>query len=269
MMAVSARFCGRCGAPLAPGAAFCGRCGTPFSQVGAQVVAVPAARAYPAPVPYSYPVAAAVTYPTVRQFKLAPAWIAVGLILILAVITIAVTALAVSRLPGGTHSTCTVNCGPKIVTALPETASYRSSAFKYQVNYSATWTVRSQDASGIALGTRQGLVQVFGSAATDPQHAIDRFVAGLPSTQWQDVTLVSGVKGAHIGEQNGAGEVYAANLVATGSTASRVRFAVIAATLRGVTIVVFAADPADVKNYPFGLPEGREFDYLCTEIAWG
>jgi len=266
-MAAVIRFCGRCGAPLAPGAGFCGRCGTP---VAAQAIAAPpSAPMYAGPVAYSYPVARAVAYPTPRQFKLAPVWIAGGLIVVLAVITVIVSAIAVSHFTGGTHPTCTVNCGPKIVTPFPESASYKSSAFKYQVNYSSTWTVRSQDTSGIALGTRLGLVQVFGSGASDPQHALDQVVAALPTSEWQDVTFVSKVRGAQIGEQSGVGSVYSANLVGSGSTATKVRFAVIAATLRGVTIVVFAADPADLKNYPFGLPEGREFDYLCTEIAWG
>lgn len=266
-MAAAVRFCGRCGSPLAPGVGFCGRCGTP---VAAQAIAVaPSRPVYSGPPAFSYPVARVTTYPTARQFKLAPAWIAGGLILLLAVITVIVSAFAVSHFAGGAHSTCTVNCGPQIVTPLPESASYKSSAFKYQVNYSSRWTVRSQDASGIALGTRLGLVQVFGSGATDPQHALDKVVAALPTSQWQDVTFVSSVKGAHIGEQNGVGSVYSANLVGTGSTATKVRIAVVAATLRGVTIVVFASDPADLKHYPFGLPEGREFDYLCTEIAWG
>ena len=266
-MAAAIRFCGRCGAQLAPGAGFCGRCGTP---VAAQAAGVPAGPpVYSGPVAYSYPVMRPVTYPTARQFKLAPAWIAGGLILILAVVTVVVSAFAVSHLTGGTHTTCTSNCGPKIVTPLPESATYRSSAFKYQVNYSSQWTVRSQDASGIALGTRMGLVQVFGSGASDPQHALDQVVAALPTSQWQDVTFVSSVRGAHIGDQNGVGSVYSASLVGAGSTASKVRFAVTAATQRGVTIVVFAADPADLKNYPFGIPEGRDFDYLCTEIVWG
>jgi hypothetical protein len=28
-------------------------------------------------------------------------------------------------------------------------------------------------------------------------------------------------------------------------------------------------DPADTKNSPNGMPEGQDFDYLCTEFAWG
>ena len=75
--------------------------------------------------------------------------------------------------------------------------------------------------------------------------------------------------GAHIGDQDGAGAVYSANLVGSSQTATKVRFAVIAATKGGVTVVVFAADPADPKNSPNGMPEGQEFDYLCTEFVWG
>ena len=94
-------------------------------------------------------------------------------------------------------------------------------------------------------------------------------VSGLPSSKWQDVTLVGNLRGAHIGDQDGAGAVYSANLVGSSQTATKVRFAVIAATKGGVTVVVFAADPADPKNSPNGMPEGQEFDYLCTEFVWG
>ncbi|TMF78878.1 MAG: zinc ribbon domain-containing protein, partial [Chloroflexi bacterium] len=73
--AAPARFCGRCGAPLAPGATYCGRCGTPAPQ-----------RAYTyAPPP---------PYPTPPQYKLAPAMIAGGLVLILIVTAVVVGAFA-------------------------------------------------------------------------------------------------------------------------------------------------------------------------------
>jgi hypothetical protein len=43
---------------------------------------------------------------------------------------------------------------------------------------------------------------------------------------------------------------------------------VIAATRGGVGVVIFAADPADTKNYASGIPEDMEFDYLCQEFRW-
>lgn len=249
------RFCGRCGAPLPPGATYCGRCGTP---VATAAVAQPVYRYAPPP-----------AYPAARPYKLAPAMIAGGLVLILIVAAVIVGAIAASQFVGGRHAPCTVNCSPKFVEPLAEEASYRSSAYKFQVNYSSAWTVRSQDESGVLLGTRLGSVQVTGSKGGNPDQALQSTVNALPSSKWQDVMLVGNLKGAHVGDQDGAGAVYSANLVGSSQTATKVRFAVIAATRAGVTVVIFAIDPADPKNSPNGMPEGQEFDYLCTEFAWG
>lgn len=195
--------------------------------------------------------------------------IAGGLIVILLVIAVVISGFAVAQFAGGTHQTCKSNCTPKFVTPLPEEASYKSSAYKFQVNYASDWTVRAQDANGITLGTKLGSVQVVGMSAGNPDQVLQSTVNALPSSKFQDVTLVSTLKGAHIGDQDGVGSVYSANFVGTSQTASKVRFAVIVASHGGVTVVVFALDPADPKNSPNGMPEGQEFDYLCTEIVWG
>ena len=94
-------------------------------------------------------------------------------------------------------------------------------------------------------------------------------VAALPSATWQSVKLVNGVKGAHLGDQDGLGQIYSANLIGTNSKAAVVRFAVIAATKANVTVVVFAVDPADTSHYANGMAEGFLFDYMCTEFRWG
>jgi hypothetical protein len=154
------------------------------------------------------------------------------------------------------------------VTPLPEEASYRSSAYHYQVNYSSAWTVRDQNASGVTLGTRIGLVQVIGSRGGTPDSAAQALVSSLPSAKWQDVTLVGGLKGAHLADQDGVGTVYSANLIGASQTATKVRFAVIAASRGGVNVVVFAVNPADPKNSSNGMPEAQAFDYLCTEFSW-
>src|SRR5438046_10314295 len=86
--AAPARFCGRCGAPLAPGATFCGRCGTP---VATAAVAQPVYR-------YAPP-----TYPAARQYKLAPAMIAGGLVLIPIVVAVIVGVIAAAPFRGGAH----------------------------------------------------------------------------------------------------------------------------------------------------------------------
>src|SRR5207247_417297 len=91
-----------------------------------------------------------------------------GLVLGLIVVAVVVGGIAIAQFAGGMLAPCTVNCAPKIVTPLPEEASYRSSAFNFQVNYSSAWTVRDQDASSITLGTHVGSVQVVGARGATP-----------------------------------------------------------------------------------------------------
>ena len=252
-----AMFCGRCGAQVPPGSPFCGRCGAP--QV-AQAVAVPV---------YSYPMAVPAANAARRRFGTSQIAIAGALLAVVAIVTVAVTAIAVSQAIGGKRPACTVNCAPKIVTPLPESKTYSSSAHKYEVDYSSAWTIRSQDANGVLFGTRLGTLQVVGSKGGSPlDQAIRSTVAALPTAQWQNVALVSDVKGAHIGDKGGLGAIYSANLIGANSTSTKVRFAVIAATSGGVTVVIFAADPADLKSTASGIPEAQDFDYLCAEFHW-
>ena len=147
--------------------------------------------------------------------------------------------------------------------------TYRSVAFRYQVDYSSAWTVRSQDANGISLGTRIGRLDVTGSAAgASLNQLINATVSALPSSTWQSVVRISDLKGAHIGDQDGLGAVYSANVIGSNATSTKARFVVIAATRGDVSVVIFAVDPADTKDFPSGIPEGQEFDYLCQEFRW-
>lgn len=255
-VAAQARYCGRCGAPLAPGAGFCGRCGTP---VLAAAVAQRSA--------YSYAPAPQTAYPAPTQPKLGPVVVAGGLIAVLVIVGLVAGGIAVSQLARGGHTACTSNCAPKFVTPLPEQASFRSTAYGFTVNYSARWNVRSSDPTGIQLGTRIGQVSVKGVTGQGADDAIRQTVLGLPSSQWQDVAFVAALKGAHLGDVQGVGAVYSANLVGTSQTAVQVRIGVVAAQYRGVTVVVFVADPADSKA-PNGIPEGQAVDYMCTEFEW-
>jgi zinc-ribbon domain len=251
------RYCGRCGAPLAPGAPYCGRCGTPVLMPAA---AAPPVYAYPPPPP---------TYAAPRQQRLAPALIAGGLVVILIVAAVVVGGIAAAQFASGTHSPCVSNCAPKFVTPLAEQASFRSSAFKFQVNYTSGWMVRAQDANGVTLATRVGSVQVVGASGGSPDKTLQAAVSALPSTRFQDVTQVAVLRGAHLGDQEGVGAVYSANLIASSQTAQKVRIAVIAASRGGVTVAVLAVNPADPKNSPNGMPEGQDIDYMCTEFVWG
>src|SRR6202158_1068789 len=156
-MAAQVRHCGRCGAPVPLGATFCGRCGAP--QASAVVAGAPVFR---------YPIAPRVPYRTARQWRGSQVAVAGGLLAILAIVTVAISIFAVSHALGGNHSTCTLNCAPKFVTPLPESATYHSSAFGFEVDYNSGWAVRSQDANGISLGTRLGLVTVVGTQGGQP-----------------------------------------------------------------------------------------------------
>jgi hypothetical protein len=184
-----ARYCGRCGAPLAPGAGFCGRCGTPV--LAQQAFAPPP----PGPPPaYQYARAPRARYAT-GEGKLAPALIAGGLVVVLIVIAVVIGGFAIAQFASGHHTACTTNCAPKIVTPLPEEASFRSTKYNFVVNYSSSWTVRYQDESGVTLGTHLGSIEVFGTQGGSPDQAVDFVVASLPTSKWQDVTRVDAVKG--------------------------------------------------------------------------
>jgi hypothetical protein len=218
---------------------------------------------------HRYPQAPPGAYRQARPVKLTPLWIAGGMVVVLLVAAVAIGGFAVSQYNHATRTSCTQACAPKIVTPLAEEASFRSTAFGFQVSYQSEWTVRAQDANGVTLGTKLGEVQVTGMNGGSPDSVVQSTVAALPSSRWQNITFVTKLKGAHLGDQDGVGSVYAADLVGASQTTTKVRFAVIAATRGNVTVVVFAVGPADPKNSPHGMPEGQEFDYLCTEFIWG
>ena len=252
-MATEMRFCGRCGSPVAPGAPFCGRCGAP--QAG--IVAAPAA--------YAYPVAPS---GSVRSFKLSHLVLAGGLVLVLLIAIVSVSAFTVNRLVSR-HTPCTVNCGAKLVDPLTEPHTYRSMTYRFEVDYSSHWTVRSQSPTGISLGTRLGHIDINGRPARDSlESAINSTVDGLPSSTWANVQRLADIKGAHVGDQNGVGYLYSADYSGQNANSGKVRFAVIAATQNKVTVTVFAVNPEDTSTAS-GIPEAQVFDYLLAEFRWG
>lgn len=270
-MAIQTLYCGRCGAPLLPGAAFCGRCGAPQVVAAAGMpMAATALAAPPAapPAAYGYRVAQPGAFPGAGRVKVPQVMVIGGLLVILAVAVVAISTFAVYRVVG-THPPCTANCGPQLVPPLPEANTYHSNAFGFEVDYSSDWKVRSQDGNGVSLGTQFGIVTVVGSRSSQStSQLIDATVAALPSSKWQSVIRLSDLKGAHIGDQDGQGAIYSANVSGVGTTSAKIRFAVIAATRGGVAVVIFAADEADTKGFANGIPDGQEVDYLCQEFRW-
>lgn len=257
-MSVQPRFCGNCGAQVPPDAPYCGRCGAPV---------VPLATATPAAY-YAYPSAPPRRLTGVGRISGAQIAVAGALVIILSVVTVALSAFAVSRVIG-TRKPCTSNCGARIVTPLPAPAAYKSSAFGFEVDYNPTWTVRTQDSQDIALATKLGLLEVAGMKSGQAlQDVVTATVSALPTSTWQDVIHVTDLKGAHIGDQDGIGSIYSANLIGSNAKAAKVRFFIVAATKGGVTVAIFGVNPADPKNYPNGIPEGQEFDALCQQFQW-
>src|SRR5438445_13318202 len=98
-MAVQTRFCGACGAQVAPGAPFCGRCGAPH---GPRPVAAQPAYAYPAAPPRQ-----AAGLRRVGGSQIA---VATGLLIILAAVTVGLSSFVASQVIG-TRKPCTSNCG--------------------------------------------------------------------------------------------------------------------------------------------------------------
>ncbi len=267
-MAAQVAFCGNCGAALAPGATFCGRCGAPVEQAAARPVAAAAPAAYAAYPAYAYPQAQPAPGRIARSHTTQIA-VAMSLVFLL-ILGAAIFSAAALLNNTGTHTPCTQNCGPKLGTALQESATYTSSTYGFQVDYDASWSVESKTGDTVQISTQAGGVAIMGQKAGQPlDQVIDAFVGNLPSATYQDVTVVGDIKGAHLGDQNGAGNIYSANFISSGSSAVKVRFAVIAASKSGVTVVMFAINEADTQNFASGLPEGQQFDYMCTEFRWG
>src|SRR5258708_24124246 len=131
--------------------------------------------------------------------------VAGGMLIIVSVVTVAVSSFAVSEVLG-THKPCTQNCGARIVTPLPAPASYKSSAYGFEVDYNPNWRVRNQDAQSVTLATKLGLLSVVGAKSRQPlDQAMQSTVSALPTAQWQAVSPVSDLKGAHIRDPDASG----------------------------------------------------------------
>src|SRR5713101_2512128 len=103
-MAAQVQYCGRCGAPLLQGTAFCGRCGSPQLAAAVMPAVATAVAAPPAapPAAYGYRYAQPGAFPAAGRVKVPQVMVIGGVIVILAVAVVAITAFALSRALG-TH----------------------------------------------------------------------------------------------------------------------------------------------------------------------
>jgi hypothetical protein len=189
------------------------------------------------------------------------------LLALLALGAVAFTVLAALLTPS-VPAPCTRDCGPVSGQAVPQPATYRSSAYGFTVAYSDPWKISQQDGKSVLFETADGQFLVYGQAAgKSDQQLIEEGVATLPDSQFQSVTAVNGIRGLQIGYQNGSGTVYNATFLPEGGRAVRARVAVMAATRKGVSVTAIGINPW-VPQAPNGMPEGSQFDQALSQFQW-
>jgi hypothetical protein len=189
------------------------------------------------------------------------------LLVVIAIGAILVTALAAVLTPAA-PATCTQHCGPTAGVPVPQPAKYHSSAYGFDVAYSDPWKVVQQDTKSVVFQTAAGQFLVYGqNAGKSDQQLVQEGVAALPDTQFQSITPVTSIRGAHVGYQSGTGVIYSSTFLPEGGRAIRARLAVIGATKGGVSVTIVGIDPW-VAAAPNGIPESSQFDAELSQFQW-
>jgi hypothetical protein len=165
-------------------------------------------------------------------------------------------------------ATCTQHCGPKPGAPVPQPARYHSAAYGFEVPYTDPWKVAQQDSKSVIFQTAAGQFLISGQDAGKSDHQlVQEALASLPDSQFQSITPVSTIRGAHVGYQNGTGVVFSSTFLPEGGRAIRARIAVIAATKGKVSVSVVGIDPW-VSAAPNGIPESSRFDAELSQFQW-
>lgn len=189
------------------------------------------------------------------------------LLTVLALGAILVTVLASVLTPPET-TTCTQHCGPTPGTAIPQPARWRSSVYDFEVAYSDPWKVVQQDGTSVVFQTAAGQFSVQGQrAGKSDQQLVQEAITVLPDSQFQSITPISSIRGAHVGYQNGTGAVFSSTFLPEGGRAIRARVAVIGVTRGAVSVTVVGIDPW-VSAAPNGIPESSQFDAALSQFQW-
>jgi hypothetical protein len=168
---------------------------------------------------------------------------------------------------------CIVNCPPPspsglTQSALPEGETFKSSTLGFAVNYPKSWKVQSHAAAEAVFETDTGLLKVQGYKGS-PGFAglVSKEVGNLDPTEFPDVKSAGTIKGAHIGSQQGEGQLYSATLYppSGGGQGQLVRIALIGATRGDVTVLVTALVPYDQQS---GRMAAEDVDYALTLFSW-
>jgi hypothetical protein len=185
---------------------------------------------------------------------------------------LAVSALAVpagvARFAERPARPCTSYCGPARVAPIPASSVYHSSAFGYDVAFSQPWEANQQDGQSLVLLSGAQTLMVVGKPAgkTDQQLSQEA-LAALPDAQFQTITRLGPIRGAHIGAQKASGGMYSATFLPDAGTTIQVRIAVMAATRGEVSVTVLAWSPFDASA-PNGIDNGSTIDDVLSQFRW-
>jgi len=172
---------------------------------------------------------------------------------------------------------CTADCAPprlggQALTAasaeLGEPDDYTSPALGFGVPFASPWRVESSSSDGVVFQTRFGELAIQGGRTTEsPTQLIEARASGFQNQELPDLTLIGPIRGAHIGTQEGVGELYGGTFYpSSGSgTSQLVRIGIIVASRGGLTLIATAFVPFDQK---LNVPLADDVDYAMTEFRW-
>ena len=170
---------------------------------------------------------------------------------------------------------CTADCPPPQAPAalaaaaqLPEQATFTSSAFGYHVDYASPWKVQSGSAGSVLFDTRGGLFEVQGAQTSESAvQLIQSVAATFQGSQLPDLADVGPLHGAHIGTQQGVGELFGGTYFppSGGGRSLPVRIGIIVATRGSLTLVATAFAEYDPQH---DVIFADDIDYALTEFRW-
>jgi hypothetical protein len=172
-----------------------------------------------------------------------------------------------------TKPPCTLNCAPprpyaQLDSALPDAGSYSSPKLGWVLIFPKGWKVEDTSGDKVLFQTRAGLLKVV-ATKDNPGFAalVSKEVQALNSAVLPDLSLVGPIRGAHIGTQQGQGQLYKATFypASGGGRGTLVRIGIEVATRRGVTVVCTALAPYDQSS---GRMLAQDIDYALTEFRW-
>jgi hypothetical protein len=170
---------------------------------------------------------------------------------------------------------CTADCQPPEApaalagtTELPEQATFTSPSFGYHVDYASPWRVQTTSAGSVLFATRGGLFEVQGTRTSEsPVQLIQSVASTFQGSQLPDLSDVGPLHGAHIGTQEGVGELFGGTYFppSGGGRSVPVRIGIIVATRGSLTLVATAFAQYDPQH---DVLFAGDIDYALTEFRW-